>query len=229
MTDIELTAGPSLLFAPSSSNLSVPAGINGAAKRALDLAIALVALVFVSPLLVFLWFAVRLSDGGHAIFKQKRYGLGGRIFTCYKFRSMAPDAEQRLQALLDNDRDAAEQWAKYRKLRYDPRITRIGAFLRKTSLDELPQLINIIKGDMSIVGPRPIVQSEIANYGECYVYYCATRPGITGLWQVSGRSDATYDQRVSLDVSYVRNWNLLLDVSILVRTVPAVLAAKGAC
>jgi Undecaprenyl-phosphate galactose phosphotransferase WbaP len=202
--------------------------INGL-KRALDLMIAVTVLVFASPLMIALAVAVRLSDRGPALYKQTRIGRGGRPFTCYKFRSMVTDADARLHALLARDPVAAEEWRRDQKLRNDPRILgSVGRFLRLTSLDELPQLINIIRGDMSLVGPRPIVPSEIERYHTLYRYYTAVRPGVTGLWQVSGRNDISYAKRVRLDAAYARKWCLALDLWILARTVPAVLFRKGA-
>jgi exopolysaccharide production protein ExoY len=206
----------------------VPLGINGVSKRAFDLAIALALVVFVSPLLLAIWSLIRLSDGGHAIFRQQRFGREGRVFTCYKFRTMAVDADDRLDELLKRDSGAAAEWANGQKLRNDPRITPLGRFLRKSSLDELPQLINIIRGEMSIVGPRPIIHNEIVKYGDYYAYYTATRPGVTGLWQVSGRNLTSYQQRVALDAQYVREWTLLKDVIIILRTVPTILFGQGA-
>jgi len=211
---------------PKSAVRSQP--INGL-KRLLDLAIALPTLVAVSPLMITIAVAVKLTDGGPALYKQTRVGQGGRTFTCYKFRSMVLDADARLKALLAADPAAAEEWRRDQKLRNDPRVLgAIGRFLRMTSLDELPQLFNIIAGDMSVVGPRPIVPNEIERYRNYYRYYTAVRPGVTGLWQVSGRNDISYAKRVRLDAAYARKWCLTLDLWILARTVPAVLLRRGA-
>lgn len=205
-----------------------PGAADSALKRALDLAIAIPMLVFLAPLLLLLGALVQFTDRGPAFFVQRRCGLNGKMFDCVKFRSMVVDADARLKALLEADPVAREEWARDQKLRNDPRLTRIGKFLRKTSLDELPQLWNIIRGDMSIVGPRPIVSSEITRYGVHYADYCAVRPGVTGLWQVSGRNDTTYDERVQLDVRYVQTWTIWLDLEIIFGTVPAVLFSRGA-
>lgn len=208
--------------------LGIPAALTGRVKRALDLFVAIPTLLFISPLMVALALFIRLQDGGPALFKQKRIGHGGREFTCYKFRSMLVDAPQRLEALLANDPEARAEWDRDQKLRNDPRITRLGAFIRKTSLDEVPQLFNIIKGEMSVVGPRPIVHSEIARYEELFPYYCAARPGVTGLWQVSGRNNTTYRERVELDAVYAKSWTIWRDVKIILATIPAVLFSRGA-
>ncbi len=197
-------------------------------KRGLDIAMAAVALVVLAPLMVPIWLLIRRHDGGAALFVQDRIGLHGETFRCYKFRSMVVDAQARLDALLEADPAARQEWEKNQKLVNDPRVTRLGAFLRKSSLDELPQLFNILKGEMSIVGPRPIVRAEIARYGADFSFYAGVKPGLTGLWQVSGRSDTSYEERVALDVAYVRDWSFLTDIGIILRTVPAILASKGA-
>ncbi|MEM9178105.1 MAG: sugar transferase [Pseudomonadota bacterium] len=203
-------------------------GANGFFKRATDFLIALVALVFLLPILIPIAIAIRISDGGPALFKQTRIGRDGNNFRCYKFRSMVIDADVRLKKLLDTDPRARREWQATQKLENDPRITAFGRFLRKSSLDELPQLINILRGDMSIVGPRPIVQNEIEKYGDYFTYYCQVRPGLTGLWQVSGRSDTSYGERVALDVRYVSDWSYSSDIKIMMMTVPAVLLSDGA-
>jgi exopolysaccharide production protein ExoY len=170
---------------------------------------------------------IRAGDSGPALFQQTRVGRGGKSFRCWKFRTMACDADQALQRLLASDPDAAREWAESQKLSHDPRITPVGAFLRRSSLDELPQLFNIIAGDMSFVGPRPIVAAERERYGEAFTHCFSVPPGLTGLWQISGRSDCSYATRVSLDSQYASEWHLLLDAKILVKTVPAVLMQKG--
>ena len=197
-------------------------------KRITDTIIASVALIFLLPVLIPIALLVRLSDGGPAIFRQKRIGRDGKEFFCLKFRSMHVDAEQQLRRLLERDPHARAEWQATLKLENDPRITALGNFLRKTSLDELPQLINIIKGEMSIVGPRPIVRNEIEKYGEYFKHYSSVRPGLTGLWQVSGRSETTYAERVALDVEYVQDRTYLKDLKIMALTVPAVLTSDGA-
>jgi lipopolysaccharide/colanic/teichoic acid biosynthesis glycosyltransferase len=198
-----------------------------AAFRAMDVSIALAAIVFALPLLMLIAAAIRLHDGGPALFGQIRIGRGGRSFRCLKFRSMVIDAEARLQAHLAEDPLARLEWETDRKLRCDPRITPLGAFLRKTSLDELPQLFNVLRGEMSIVGPRPIVAAEIVRYGRAFRHYCSVRPGITGLWQVSGRNNVCYRRRVALDRAYARRKSLGADLVIIVKTVPAVLLRSG--
>jgi Undecaprenyl-phosphate galactose phosphotransferase WbaP len=199
------------------------------ATRILDVAIAAMALVFFAPLMLLTALMIKLQDGGPIFFGHTRLGRGGRSFKCLKFRSMVVDAEERLHRLLDRDPVARQEWAADQKLRVDPRITAFGALLRKSSIDELPQLFNVLRGEMSIVGPRPIVQAEVIRYGRAYQrYYCAVRPGITGLWQVSGRSDLSWDESVRLDLYYVDNWSLVLDLHTMWRTLWVVLRRKGA-
>jgi lipopolysaccharide/colanic/teichoic acid biosynthesis glycosyltransferase len=198
-------------------------------KRLLDLLIAFPVLVFVSPLMLGLAIAIRLQDGGPAFYKQLRLGYGGRPFTCLKFRTMVQGADDLLPSLLARDPRAAEEWRRSQKLKDDPRILgAVGRFLRVTSLDELPQLFNIVRGEMSVVGPRPIVASEVPKYDSYFRYYKSVRPGVTGLWQISGRSNVSYAKRVRLDAAYARKWCLALDLWILWRTVPAVLFRRGA-
>ena len=191
------------------------------------LGITLLALLFLLPLMLAVALAIWVQDRGPVLFAHRRVGLGGRSFYCLKFRSMALDAEARLQSLLANDPVAAAEWAADHKLRNDPRVTPLGAFLRKTSLDELPQLFNVLKGEMSLVGPRPIVDAEIVRYGRRFNDYCRVKPGITGLWQVSGRNDVSYRTRVAMDAVYAKHKSGRLDVWILAATIPAVLARKG--
>ncbi|MFM7420203.1 MAG: sugar transferase [Alphaproteobacteria bacterium] len=198
------------------------------AKRALDIIGAGLGLVLLSPFFLVVALMVR-ADGGPAFFAHQRVGRGGNLFDCLKFRSMVIDSQVRLEALLANDPAARAEWEATRKLTNDPRITRIGRFLRSTSLDELPQLINVLRGEMSLVGPRPVQDAEIDRYyGASAAHYMAVRPGITGLWQVSGRSETSYESRVALDVSYVSRPSMLADLSILLRTPVAVLSRRGA-
>ena len=198
------------------------------AKRALDILGAGVGLVLLAPFFLIVALMVR-ADGGPAFFAHQRVGRGGKLFGCLKFRSMVIDSQARLEALLANDPAARAEWEATRKLKNDPRITRIGRFLRSTSLDELPQLINVLRGEMSLVGPRPVQEAEIDRYyGASAAHYMAVRPGITGLWQVSGRSETSYESRVALDVSYVARPSMLADLSILLRTPFAVLSRRGA-
>lgn len=196
-------------------------------KRTSDLLLGLALLVVLSPLLILLAILVRRTPGP-VFFGHKRVGQGGREFSCYKFRSMRADAQEVLKKLLAEDANARAEWERDFKLKNDPRITSVGDFLRRTSLDELPQLFNVIKGDMSLVGPRPVVAEELERYGAEQHFYLQVKPGITGLWQVSGRNDVDYSHRVFLDTWYVRNWSLWYDFSILVRTAIVVLKRKGA-
>jgi len=198
-----------------------------AVKRAFDLVVSVAALIGLGWffLIVGLW--IRKS-GRPVIYGHERIGTGGRPFRCYKFRTMVPDADKVLNDLLRNDLKAAAEWEKDFKLKNDPRITSIGRWLRKTSLDELPQLWNVVKGEMSLVGPRPIVREELARYGEYAGYYLQSKPGITGVWQVSGRSDTTYEERVGMDAWYARNWSLWYDFVILAKTVDVLVRGKGA-
>ena len=195
--------------------------------RVLDVAIALVAILFLAPLLLLVASLIRGGDGGAALFRQERIGRGGKVFRCLKFRSMVLDADVRLNALLERDDAARSEWEKDHKLRVDPRITPLGRFLRKSSIDELPQLFNVLQGDMSIVGPRPIVAGEIVRYRGYFRHYCSVRPGITGLWQVSGRNNVSYRRRVACDVVYARRRCLPMDIRIIAATVPAVTFARG--
>lgn len=199
------------------------------AGRVVDVAIALVALVVAFPLMIIVALLVYSSDRGPVVYAHRRIGRGGREFHCLKFRSMVTDSEERLARLLATDPMAAREWEISHKLRYDPRITRIGRFLRKSSFDELPQIWNVLRGEMSIVGPRPIVREEISRYGRYFEHYCLHRPGITGLWQISGRSKTSYRRRVALDVAYSRSKNVLLDLRIIAMTVPAIVLTRGAC
>ncbi len=207
------------------NNLARP--VSRFVKALFDQAVALVLLVLLSPLFLALAVMIR-ADGGPALFGHRRVGENGDSFRCFKFRSMVTNADEVLQQVLRTDPRAKAQWQATHKLQDDPRITPIGRVLRKTSLDELPQLLNVVRGEMSLVGPRPIIEAEIPRYGRDISYYFETKPGITGLWQVSGRSNTTYEHRVSLDVWYVRNWSLWHDIAILLKTLPAVLKKEGA-
>ena len=182
-------------------------------------------IVFSIPMLM-IYLILRLCSRD-AIVKQQRMGMNGRPFTCYKFRTMSENAEEELSELLETDEEARAEWEKYRKLRNDPRVTRLGMFLRKTSLDELPQIVNVLKGEMSIVGPRPYLLEELDLLKGFADNILSVRPGITGLWQVSGRNDKVFEDRVSLDVNYVRHWSLWLDLVILLKTVKVVITGEG--
>ncbi|MDB5359822.1 MAG: rfbP [Rhodospirillales bacterium] len=196
-------------------------------KRACEIVLAATMLVALLPLFIIFAVVIRL-DGGPTFYGQVRVGRGGRPFRCLKFRSMVHCADKVLADLLARDPDAATEWARDFKLKNDPRITKLGRFLRSSSLDELPQLLNVLRGEMSFVGPRPIVEAEIERYREDIDLYYLVRPGITGLWQISGRNDVTYDERVAFDVKYVLNWSLKFDLMIMLKTLPAVLKKSGA-
>jgi exopolysaccharide production protein ExoY len=195
--------------------------------RAFDIIVSVGLLMFLAPLLIIISALILLTNPGPIIFGHKRLGRDGRPFRCLKFRSMVVDSQERLAQLLATDPQARIEWERDHKLKNDPRITRIGAFLRKSSLDELPQLFNVLRGEMSLVGPRPIVNDEVSRYGRYFAHYSRVRPGITGLWQVSGRSNTTYRRRVALDVAYSRSQSLSLNLRILMMTVPSVLSADG--
>ncbi|MEM9670237.1 MAG: sugar transferase [Pseudomonadota bacterium] len=197
-------------------------------KRIMDLFIAVPLLAFLSPLMLLIGILIKLQDGGSMFFIQSRRGFRGEYFYCMKFRTMRTNAQEILELILEADGALAAEWAESQKLRNDPRITFFGQFLRRTSLDELPQLLNIIRGEMSVVGPRPIVAEEVARYQDDIAYYDSVRPGVTGLWQVEGRSDTSYDERVQFDTEYAENVSLLADLTILLRTIPAVLLGRGA-
>ena len=198
------------------------------AKRILDLLIAVPALFFLSPFMLLVGLFIRLQDGGPVFFVQERRGFGGVSFTCMKFRTMRSDAEDVLGNLLATNSEMAAEWRTTQKLRDDPRITKMGHFLRKTSIDELPQLLNIIRGEMSVVGPRPIVEDEVRRYGDQIKSYDSIRPGVTGLWQINGRNDTTYEERIEMDVEYAENVSLMGDLVILIRSIPAILGRRGA-
>ncbi len=200
---------------------------NQASKRAFDLVLALTLILVLAPLLLFIMFVIQL-DGGSAFFGHRRIGQNGKPFLCWKFRSMVRDADRVLEELLARDPAARAEWEENFKLKRDPRITRIGRFLRTTSLDELPQLFNVICGEMSLVGPRPIVAAEVPRYGAAFHDYTRCRPGITGVWQVSGRNDTGYAERVQLDQDYARRWSLATDVAVLWQTFFVVIKRRGA-
>jgi Undecaprenyl-phosphate galactose phosphotransferase WbaP len=197
-------------------------------KRLLDIVLCMLGSVFLLITIPLLALCIRLDSKGPVFFTQKRVGQGGRPIRVVKFRTMVADAQDALDTVLKDNPALREEWARGQKLAKDPRLTRVGAFLRYASLDELPQVFNVIKGEMSFVGPRPIVESEIVKYGEAYVLYERVKPGITGLWQVSGRNDTSYEERVALDQHYVYNWSVWLDIYIIVRTIPALISGKGA-
>jgi len=197
-------------------------------KRVFDIVVSLICLVFALPLGIVLAAAIYIDSPGPVIFAHLRIGQRKKVFPCYKFRTMVPDAEAILREYLMEHPEAEEEWNHSFKLKDDPRVTRIGRFLRRTSLDELPQFINVLKGDMSLVGPRPIVRVEIPKYGEYFHDFCLVPPGITGMWQVNGRSDTTYAERVQMDSWYVRNWSIWIDIVYLFKTLKVVVSGKGA-
>lgn len=197
------------------------------AKRVLDVVGAIVLAAVFLPLMLAIAVLMR-KEGGSIIYKHWRIGRNGRAFECLKFRTMIPNADQVLRELLQHDPKMQAEWVRDHKLRRDPRVTRLGHFLRRTSLDELPQLWNVMRGEMSLVGPRPVVREELLRYGRNIRTYLSAKPGITGLWQVKGRNDTDYRRRVVLDTYYVRNQNLLLDLYILLKTTRVVLGGNGA-
>jgi Undecaprenyl-phosphate galactose phosphotransferase WbaP len=196
-------------------------------KRCFDIIVSSILLLLLSP--IFAYVAYKVSrDGGSTTYGHERVGLNGKKFKCLKFRSMVMNSKEVLEELLANNSEAREEWEREFKLKNDPRVTPIGAFLRKTSLDELPQLWNVFKGEMSLVGPRPVIEEELERYNGDVDYYLMAKPGMSGLWQVSGRSDTDYETRVYLDSWYVKNWSLWYDVVILFKTVGVVLDREGA-
>ena len=196
-------------------------------KRLFDVLASLILLVLLSPLFAYVIYVVS-RDGGSAFFGHERVGQDGRKFKCYKFRSMVVNAQEVLQELLTREPLARAEWEKDFKLKDDPRISPIGHFLRRTSLDELPQLWNVLRGEMSLVGPRPVVQDELERYGEDVIYYLMAKPGMTGLWQVSGRNDVDYETRVYFDAWYVKNWSFGTDIALLFKTISVVIRGRGA-
>nr|WP_211336771.1 sugar transferase [Rhodovulum robiginosum] len=197
-------------------------------KQLFDRAFAALALLFFLPFFILITVSLIISDGRPVFFAQERIGRNGRPFRCFKFRTMVRDAEERLEELLRTDPVARQEWNMSRKLTNDPRVSCVGEILRKTSLDELPQFFNVLRGDMSVVGPRPILMEETVYYGRNFQDYMSVKPGVTGAWQVSGRSNTTFEERVAMDVDYVRNWTFLRDLQIVLRTVSVVLKQDGA-
>lgn len=197
-------------------------------KRFFDLVFSLFVLILGAPLFLLIALAIRLSSSGPTIYSHQRVGRGGRLFPCYKFRTMYRDADIRLKRLLEHDSTLRKEWEQNYKLKNDPRITPFGTFLRKTSLDELPQFWNALKGDMSIVGPRPVQQQEILRFGAAAPWILSVRPGLTGLWQTSGRSDLSYEARVSLDLQYIQERSFKKDLLLVAKTIPLMLSKRGA-
>lgn len=211
-------------FSHDHSTFPDQAPIGGTKKRVSDIVIASLALVLASPLMLAAALAIGLTMGRPVIFSHQRVGLHGRLFRCYKFRTMVNGAQDRLDTYLSNNPEASTMWAEQQKLPDDPRVTPLGHLLRRSSIDELPQLFNVLRGEMSCVGPRPVTNSELSDrYGNRARYYRKTRPGLTGLWQVSGRSSLSYRRRITLDCTYVRRWSLLRDLYIMLKTIPALM------
>ena len=202
---------------------------NGIVKLLIDKALVAIGSVFFLPLIALIMLFVKTTSKGPVFYRQLRIGKNGNSFWAWKFRTMCSNADEVLESHLEKDPELRSEWNRDHKLRNDPRITTVGKFLRESSLDELPQIWNVWRGEMSLIGPRPIVEAEIVKYGDCFKLYSRVTPGITGLWQVSGRNNTTYDERVNLDAQYVLNWSLWLDLSILIRTVRVVILRDGAC
>ena len=224
--EVESLFNEKLMLLRLKNNLARP--LNRYIKTMFDFVVTLVGTVMISPVLLFIALWIYKDSPGPVIFKHMRIGKNGKAFPCYKFRSMCVDAKAKLEELLETDPEAKAEWERDFKLRNDPRVTKSGAFLRKTSLDELPQIFNVLKGEMSLVGPRPIIHEELERYGEYVDDYLMVKPGITGMWQVSGRSDIDYEERVLLDSWYVRNWSVWIDIVMLFKTFKVVLLRKGA-
>jgi Undecaprenyl-phosphate galactose phosphotransferase WbaP len=197
-------------------------------KTILDYVGAMLGLILLSPFFLIIALIMKRTDPGPLIHRRRVVGVGGREFDAFKFRTMVVNADEVLKELLDTDPEARAEYETHYKLKNDPRITRIGAFLRKTSIDELPQLVNVLRGEMSLVGPRMITPEEVRRYGQWDMNIHTVKPGITGLWQISGRSDISYEERVRIDMHYIRNYSIWLDLQILFWTVPSVLMSKGA-
>ncbi|WP_307691977.1 sugar transferase [Variovorax ginsengisoli] len=196
-------------------------------KRVVDILAAIFFFAAFGWLYLLIWLLVLLTSGAPGIYSQPRYGKGGRVFKLYKFRSMVSNSQEILNEYLRTDENARQQWAKFQKLEKDPRITKFGALIRKTSLDELPQFWNVLIGDMSVVGPRPCMLDQKNLYGNSWNHYCAVRPGVTGLWQVSGRNTVSYSRRVALDVRYVERLSIRQDAYIFLKTIWVVATGHG--
>ena len=226
----DTTAGAPLWPAPTygTARTAPPPAISAAPvggwiKRALDVTIASTTLFLMAPTMILIALLIKITTRGPVFFVQQRVGFNRRLFGCLKFRTMVVDASDRLAAYLAENPQAAQAWHETQKLKNDPRVTWLGHILRKSSLDELPQLFNVLRGDMSCIGPRPVLQDELKRYGEHATDYVRAKPGLTGMWQVNGRSNTSYAHRVKCDRYYVRRWSVALDVRILFKTVPAVM------
>lgn len=230
LQSFEVEAGALYEYTPASGVCDADTklfGINGAAKRVIDIALTIPAILFLLPIFLIIAIGIKL-EGGPIFFVQDRLGKDGCRFGMLKFRTMYTDADTRLTELLQNCSASQNEWHTYQKLRQDPRITRIGDFLRRSSLDELPQLLNILGGDMSIVGQRPILPCQRDDYGRHIAGYERARPGLTGLWQVSGRNALTFQDRAALGSEYIRKWSLWFDIKLIALTIPRVLFSKDA-
>lgn len=224
--DIETFFTQKALLLTVPNNLARP--VNRALKRAFDLVFSLLGLILALPIMAVLCFIIRLDSRGSILYAHRRMGKSGKPFDCLKFRTMVAGADRVLQEYLAESAAAREEWNRGCKLKDDPRVTRVGRWLRRTSLDELPQLFNVLRGEMSMVGPRPITEQEVQRYGDCIRDYYAVAPGITGYWQVNGRNDVDYDARVKMDSWYVRNWSIWLDLTILIKTAKTPFRGRGA-
>lgn len=223
-------SAPELVRATAASSRAVTAEVSTPVSdinRCMDVLLALCGLILAMPIILLSAILIWCTSPGGIIFRHVRIGFAGRPFECLKFRTMEANSEALLPCLMDACATARTDWAERQKIRNDPRVTTVGRFLRRYSIDELPQLINVLRGEMSIVGPRPIVDAEVARYGVAFQAYCSVRPGLTGLWQISGRNDIAYDRRVELDCQYVRTRSIAGDLGIIVRTVPVVLFGRG--
>lgn len=201
--------------------------LGGLHKRCFDVTAAFLGILLLSPLFLMLAALVKFSDGGRVFYGHRRIGRNGEVFQCLKFRTMVENGDEVLAAYFAGRPEARKEWLATRKLQDDPRITDVGKVLRKLSLDELPQIFNILAGHMSLVGPRPVVKDELELYGPAADHYLRTRPGLTGLWQVSGRNDVSYGTRIAFDTHYVENWSFLVDLKIIAMTIPAVISSRG--
>jgi lipopolysaccharide/colanic/teichoic acid biosynthesis glycosyltransferase len=223
-TDFKISPNP-IIAADRIEPNSIP---QNPFQRAFDIAFILLAAPYILLFFIVIAFLIKLDSKGGALYRQTRIGKNGRKFQALKFRTMVQNADQILQRYLDESPELRAEWLATHKLKRDPRVTRVGAILRKLSLDEMPQVWNIIMGEMSLIGPRPIVDAEIEKYGKCFDLYIQARPGLTGLWQVSGRSDTSYERRVELDEYYLLHRSFKLDMEILMKTVYVVVGRKGA-
>lgn len=225
----ELKESDSTFQHEKTSSGSIALGrVSLAFKRFMDIFGSIFGLVLFSPLMLFVIWKIKHDDPGPAFYRHERLGRNGEVFNLWKFRTMVCNADRILHNVLNSDPEMKKEWEESYKLKKDPRITKFGAFLRRTSIDELPQLFNVLVGDMSLVGPRPIIEEEVAKYGKSYELRKTIRPGVTGMWQVSGRIDLTYPERVALDQWYIENWSIWLDIKIILKTIWVVLSGRGA-